>query len=343
MIADGVDAELDEVRSLARDSEAAHPRARGARARAHRDLVAQDPLQPRLRLLDRGLARQRREGAGRLRAPADAGQRRALRDAGAPGARGAASSAPRSASSQLERELFEQLRRAVAAAAPGLARAARAVAEVDLLAGWAELAARRGYVRPEVLPAGSGLRIRDGRHPVVEATLGEAFVPNDAELDPETAQIVLLTGPNMGGKSTYLRQVALIVADGAGRLLRPGGVGRDRRGRPDLHARRRQRRPGARRVDLHGRDDRDRQHPPLRDARAAWSSSTRSAAAPRPSTASRSPGRSSSTCTSTSAPADPFRDPLPRAHRARRAAAAGRRTGRWRSRSGRTRSSSCAG
>jgi DNA mismatch repair protein MutS len=66
-------------------------------------------------------------------------------------------------------------------------------------------------VRPRMMPAGGALSIREGRHPVVEQASREAFVPNDAELDPERAQIVLLTGPNMGGKSTYLRQVALIV------------------------------------------------------------------------------------------------------------------------------------
>src|SRR5258708_34359393 len=62
-----------------------------------------------------------------------------------------------------------------------------------------------------MLPAGAPISIREGRHPVVEQASRDAFVPNDAELDAETAQIVLLTGPNMGGKSTYLRQVALIV------------------------------------------------------------------------------------------------------------------------------------
>jgi DNA mismatch repair protein MutS len=60
-------------------------------------------------------------------------------------------------------------------------------------------------------PAGSGLAIDEGRHPVLDALLGDAFVPNDAALDPERARIVLLTGPNMGGKSTYLRQTALLV------------------------------------------------------------------------------------------------------------------------------------
>ena len=65
--------------------------------------------------------------------------------------------------------------------------------------------------------------MREGRHPVVEVTGGEPFVPNDVELDGEAGQIVVLTGPNMGGKSTYLRQVALLGPDGAGRKLRAGG------------------------------------------------------------------------------------------------------------------------
>ena len=73
------------------------------------------------------------------------------------------------------------------------------------------MAARQRYCRPRVGEAGAPLVVRDGRHPVVEALATEAFVPNDVELDAETSQIVVLTGPNMGGKSTYLRQVALIV------------------------------------------------------------------------------------------------------------------------------------
>ncbi len=111
----------------------------------------------------------------------------------------------------LERELFADLRRAVAERARGLAELAQALATIDVLSALAEVAARRGYVRPELLAAGSGVRIEEGRHPVMETVLGDGFVPNDVELSPESAQIVVLTGPNMGGKSTYLRQVALLV------------------------------------------------------------------------------------------------------------------------------------
>jgi DNA mismatch repair protein MutS len=110
----------------------------------------------------------------------------------------------------LERQHFERLRATIAAAAPRLRALAGVLAALDVVAGWAEIAARRGWNRPEVVEE-PGIAIVEGRHPVVERALGDGFVPNDAELDPETAQIVVLTGPNMGGKSTYLRQVALLV------------------------------------------------------------------------------------------------------------------------------------
>jgi DNA mismatch repair protein MutS len=88
---------------------------------------------------------------------------------------------------------------------------ARTVAETDVYSALAETAARQGFVRPEV-DGGESILIRDGRHPVVERNLGAGrFVPNDSELDANDSQIVVLTGPNMAGKSTYLRQVALIV------------------------------------------------------------------------------------------------------------------------------------
>jgi len=116
----------------------------------------------------------------------------------------------------LEQELFENLRREAAGQAPGLLELAAALAEVDCLVALAEAAGRYAYVRPRMLAAGGRIDIREGRHPVVERSAAavrgaSGFVPNDALLDREKEQIVLLTGPNMGGKSTYLRQVALIV------------------------------------------------------------------------------------------------------------------------------------
>lgn len=111
----------------------------------------------------------------------------------------------------IERQLYARLVAGIAGNATRLQKLGQAVATVDTLAAFAEIASRRGYVRPQMLPPGSGLSLDDGRHPVLEAALGESFVPNDLELDPERSQIVLLTGPNMGGKSTYLRQSALLV------------------------------------------------------------------------------------------------------------------------------------
>ena len=111
----------------------------------------------------------------------------------------------------LESELFTSLVGEVAAAAVGLRELAGHLAEVDALCSFAEIAERNDYCRPKILEAGERLEIRDGRHPVVEgSSAGLDFVPNDACLD-DRRQIVVLTGPNMGGKSTYLRQVALIV------------------------------------------------------------------------------------------------------------------------------------
>jgi DNA mismatch repair protein MutS len=110
---------------------------------------------------------------------------------------------------QLEFELFSTLRDRVSADAPRLIQAGSVLAEVDVLAGLAELAAKYNYCRP-VMVAEPLLEIQAGRHPVLDAVLPSgAFVPNDVGLDPNSVSIVLITGPNMAGKSTYIRQVAL--------------------------------------------------------------------------------------------------------------------------------------
>ncbi len=111
---------------------------------------------------------------------------------------------------QLEAELFAELVAEVGARQRELGDTARALGVLDALVALATVAHERGYVRPR-LDRGDAIVIRDGRHPIIEASLAhEAFVPNDCTLD-ESQQIVLITGPNMAGKSTYLRQVALIV------------------------------------------------------------------------------------------------------------------------------------
>ena len=111
----------------------------------------------------------------------------------------------------LERELeiFETLRCRVAAEAPRIQDTARALASLDVLAALAETAAICNFTKPHV-HEGDELLAADARHPVVERYTAGAFVPNDVDLNGSTRQLVILTGPNMGGKSTYLRQTALL-------------------------------------------------------------------------------------------------------------------------------------
>jgi DNA mismatch repair protein MutS len=112
---------------------------------------------------------------------------------------------------RLEFELFDVLRRDVGREADGLLRTARGVATLDVLASLAHVARERAYTRPVVDTSGA-LEIRDGRHPVLELRIdGAAFVPNDLALDGDEVSCLIVTGPNMAGKSTYMRQVALIV------------------------------------------------------------------------------------------------------------------------------------
>ena len=116
---------------------------------------------------------------------------------------------------EIERRLFAELRTAIAAEAKRIRQTALALAEVDVLASLAHIAALRNYCRPAFTESAEGLEIIEGRHPVIEqqelAGGTDRFVPNDLYLNGTTHNILLLTGPNMGGKSTYLRQTALIV------------------------------------------------------------------------------------------------------------------------------------
>ncbi|HIE03518.1 MAG TPA: DNA mismatch repair protein MutS [Candidatus Latescibacteria bacterium] len=112
---------------------------------------------------------------------------------------------------ELERELFVRLREEVAGWASKLRRAADAVATVDVLASLAQVAREEGYTRPE-LAEDDLLEVREGRHPVVEKALGKGqFVPNDLRIDTKNEQIWIITGPNMAGKSTFVRQIGIIV------------------------------------------------------------------------------------------------------------------------------------
>ncbi len=110
----------------------------------------------------------------------------------------------------LEYELFTKVRTAVANELARIQRTAAAVAQLDVLSCFAEVAARQHYCRPDVREKGE-IRITAGRHPVVESLSDVPFVPNDTLLNDGEDRIALITGPNMAGKSTYMRQTALIV------------------------------------------------------------------------------------------------------------------------------------
>ena len=115
-----------------------------------------------------------------------------------------------SLSVEREYEIFQELRAAIAVELARVLAAARALAELDTLAALSTVAAAQRYVAPEV-DDGDEIRIVDGRHPVIERSAAcENFVPNDAHLDLAGKRLTILTGPNMAGKSTYIRQVALI-------------------------------------------------------------------------------------------------------------------------------------
>ena len=111
----------------------------------------------------------------------------------------------------LEYQIFTKLREHLAQQAARVQLTAQAVAAADVLCSLAAVAVQRGYCRPEIT-LGREIAITDGRHPVVEAVLKDTlFVPNDTNLGSEDNQVAIITGPNMAGKSTYMRQVALIV------------------------------------------------------------------------------------------------------------------------------------
>ena len=115
---------------------------------------------------------------------------------------------------EIERRIFTELRTAIAAEAKRIRQTALALAEVDVLASLSHIAALRHYCRPQFVESANELEIIEGRHAVIEqqeiAGGSDRFVPNDLYLNGTTHNILLLTGPNMGGKSTYLRQTALI-------------------------------------------------------------------------------------------------------------------------------------
>lgn len=110
---------------------------------------------------------------------------------------------------EIENRLFQAIKTEICGETRKLQSTARALATLDVLAGLADTATRCNYVCP-ILHEGDGLEIKNGRHPVVEATLGQSFIPNDIRMNNSTDRLLVITGANMGGKSTVLRQVAII-------------------------------------------------------------------------------------------------------------------------------------
>ena len=110
---------------------------------------------------------------------------------------------------ELEREIFSRICRDISRHSRAIQEVARAVATIDLLSSLADLALERRYTRPEINESDE-LLIVEGRHPVVEVISGKNFIPNDCTIRPADKQLHIITGPNMGGKSTYIRQTALI-------------------------------------------------------------------------------------------------------------------------------------
>ena len=164
-----------------------------------------------------------------------------------------------------EKWLFEQLLDVLAEHVRPLSDCAAALAELDTLAALAEHARRHDWVAPE-LSEQADIDIDAGRHPVVENAI-ERFTPNGCRLDP-ARRMLLITGPNMGGKSTYAAGRADRAA-GAHRQLRAGNQRARRQDRPHLHPHRRGRRSGGRPLHLHDGNDRSRRH--SRPARpTAW-------------------------------------------------------------------------
>ena len=141
-------------------------------------------------------------------------------------------------------------------------------------------------VVPQVDHSATGIEIQDGRHPVVEQLLKDSlFVPNDTVLDSGENRVAIITGPNMAGKSTYMRQVALIVLMAQIGSFVPADSAAHRRCGQDLHPGGRVRRPGGGPVHLYGGDERGGGHPEKRHRKEPAHSWTRSAGAPPPTTA----------------------------------------------------------
>ena len=196
----------------------------------------------------------------------------------------------------LESTLFASVREAIAAEIGAVQQNAMVLKTADALLSLAQVARENDYVKPTINEDGV-LTIVEGRHPIVERTVTDApFVPNDVTMDTGDNRMLIITGPNMAGKSTYMRQVALIALMAhigsfvpareanislCDRIFTRIGASDDLAGGPE---------------HLHGGDERNRRHPARRHQPHRWSFSTRSAGAPARLTAWPSPGRWWNTC-----------------------------------------------
>ena len=208
-----------------------------------------------------------RKGPRRLPPAPDAEECRALHHAGTEDLRGQGAVGAGARAGARKAALRPVARRSCARIFRRCSASPRALAELDLLATFAERAQTLDWCAPEFIDEPL-IEIEAGRHPVVEAQVDQ-FIANDTQLSP-ARQLLLITGPNMGGKSTYMRQVALIVLLAHCGSFVPAQARAHRPGRPDLHPHRRRRRSRRRPLHLHGGDDRGRQHPAPRHARQAW-------------------------------------------------------------------------
>ena len=209
IIRDGVDAELDELRAISRRASRSSPRWRSASG-AHRHRLAEGPLQPRVRLLHRDLEVEPARRAGRLPSQADDCRRRAVHHAGAEGVRREGArrrrAHPRARAGDLRAAARRRRRRG--AAHPGDGAGARRARRAGGACG------SRGGQQLHQAPRARRRRAASSSTAAIRSSSGDVaampFVPNDIVAERHDLQLVILTGPNMGGKSTYLRQTALI-------------------------------------------------------------------------------------------------------------------------------------
>ena len=163
---------------------------------------------------------------------------------------------------ELESDIYNTLLAAAASYIKPIQLDARIISHIDALISFANIAITNNYHRPEINES-FVIDIKGGRHPVIERQLppGENYIANDLYLDNDKQQIIIITGPNMAGKSALLRQTALIVIMAQAGCFVPASIGKDRVCRQDFHPRRGIRQHLFGRIHLHGRDERGGQHP----------------------------------------------------------------------------------